>query len=51
MSKDLVAKLDDKLRAKRGSFDKLPVIDIAPVPPGMRLEALQHYRALRMRRD
>ncbi|WP_292540697.1 2-oxoglutarate and iron-dependent oxygenase domain-containing protein [Mesorhizobium sp.] len=31
MPKDLAIKLDDKLRAKRESFDKLPVIDIAPL--------------------
>ncbi|WP_018240461.1 hypothetical protein [Ensifer sp. BR816] len=29
MRKDLVAKLDDMLRAKRESFDMLPVVDIA----------------------
>lgn len=34
MSTDLVAKLDDKLRAKRESFDRLPVIDIAPLLDG-----------------
>ncbi|MES0176304.1 2-oxoglutarate and iron-dependent oxygenase domain-containing protein [Mesorhizobium sp. M0006] len=34
MRKDLVAKLDDKLRAKRESFDKLPVVDIAPLLDG-----------------
>ncbi|MER9451606.1 2-oxoglutarate and iron-dependent oxygenase domain-containing protein [Mesorhizobium sp. M0254] len=34
MRKGLVAKLDDKLRAKRESFDKLPVVDIAPLLDG-----------------
>ncbi|MDX8529319.1 2-oxoglutarate and iron-dependent oxygenase domain-containing protein [Mesorhizobium sp. MSK_1335] len=34
MSKDIIAKLDDKLRAKRESFDKLPVVDIAPLIDG-----------------
>ncbi|MER8684614.1 MULTISPECIES: 2-oxoglutarate and iron-dependent oxygenase domain-containing protein [unclassified Mesorhizobium] len=34
MSKDLVARLDDKLRAQRESFDKLPVVDIAPLLDG-----------------
>lgn len=34
MSIDLVAKLDDKLRAKRESFDRIPVIDIAPLLDG-----------------
>ncbi|ESY63119.1 MULTISPECIES: 2-oxoglutarate and iron-dependent oxygenase domain-containing protein [Mesorhizobium] len=34
MRKYLVAKLDDKLRAKRESFDKLPVVDIAPLLDG-----------------
>ena len=34
MSKDLVARLDDKLRARRESFDRLPVIDIAPLLDG-----------------
>ncbi|WP_170327643.1 isopenicillin N synthase family dioxygenase [Ruegeria arenilitoris] len=34
MAQDLVAQLDDKLRAKRESFDKLPVIDIAPLLDG-----------------
>ncbi|MER9775575.1 2-oxoglutarate and iron-dependent oxygenase domain-containing protein [Mesorhizobium sp. M0220] len=34
MRKNLVAKLDDKLRAKRESFDKLPVVDIAPLLDG-----------------
>ncbi|CAH2405931.1 isopenicillin N synthase family dioxygenase [Mesorhizobium ventifaucium] len=29
MSNGIVAKLDDKLRAKRESFDKIPVVDIA----------------------
>ncbi|TIO32284.1 2-oxoglutarate and iron-dependent oxygenase domain-containing protein [Mesorhizobium sp.] len=29
MFKDIIAKLDDKLRAKRESFDKIPVVDIA----------------------
>ncbi|MER9676994.1 2-oxoglutarate and iron-dependent oxygenase domain-containing protein [Mesorhizobium sp. M0208] len=34
MRKGLVGKLDDKLRAKRESFDKLPVVDIAPLLDG-----------------
>ncbi|MER9953162.1 2-oxoglutarate and iron-dependent oxygenase domain-containing protein [Mesorhizobium sp. M0047] len=34
MSKNLVVRLDDKLRAKRESFDKIPVIDIAPLLDG-----------------
>ena len=34
MSQDLTAKLDDKLSAKRESFDKIPVIDIAPLLDG-----------------
>ncbi|ESW80607.1 2OG-Fe(II) oxygenase [Mesorhizobium sp. LSJC269B00] len=34
MSKDIVAKLDDKLRAKRESFDKIPLVDIAPLLDG-----------------
>lgn len=34
MSKELVARLDDKLRAKRESFDKIPVVDIAPLLDG-----------------
>ncbi|WP_432284937.1 2-oxoglutarate and iron-dependent oxygenase domain-containing protein [Aminobacter sp. BA135] len=34
MSKDLVARLDDKLSAKRESFDKIPVVDIAPLLNG-----------------
>lgn len=34
MSKDLVARLDDKLRARRESFDRLPVIDVAPLLDG-----------------
>lgn len=34
MSIDLVAKLDDKLRAKRESFDSIPVVDIAPLLNG-----------------
>jgi len=33
-AKDLVARLDDRLRAKRESFDKIPVIDIAPLLDG-----------------
>ncbi|RWM48394.1 MAG: hypothetical protein EOR85_34115 [Mesorhizobium sp.] len=28
MPKDLVGRLDDKLRAKPGSFDEIPVVDI-----------------------
>ncbi|WP_170381953.1 isopenicillin N synthase family dioxygenase [Ruegeria atlantica] len=34
MAQDLLAQLDDKLRAKRESFDRLPVIDIAPLLDG-----------------
>lgn len=34
MSHDLIAKLDDKLRAKRESFDRIPLIDIAPLLDG-----------------
>ncbi|RWL41918.1 MAG: isopenicillin N synthase family oxygenase [Mesorhizobium sp.] len=34
MSKGLVARLDDKLRAKRESFDKIPVVDIGPLLNG-----------------
>lgn len=34
MSIDLVAKLDDKLRARRESFDRIPVIDVAPLLNG-----------------
>ncbi|RWQ46176.1 2-oxoglutarate and iron-dependent oxygenase domain-containing protein [Mesorhizobium sp.] len=34
MSKDLVIRLDDRLRAKRESFDKIPVVDIAPLLDG-----------------
>lgn len=34
MSNDLVLRLDDKLRAKRESFDKIPVIDLAPLLDG-----------------
>ncbi|WP_192180341.1 isopenicillin N synthase family dioxygenase [Mesorhizobium amorphae] len=34
MHKDLVVRLDDKLRAKRESFDKIPVVDIAPLLDG-----------------
>lgn len=34
MSNDLVARLDDKLRAKRERFDKIPVVDIAPLLNG-----------------
>ncbi|MER9064408.1 2-oxoglutarate and iron-dependent oxygenase domain-containing protein [Mesorhizobium sp. M0698] len=30
MPKDLVVRLDDELRAKRESFGKIPVVDIAP---------------------
>ncbi|MER8511276.1 isopenicillin N synthase family oxygenase [Mesorhizobium sp. M0894] len=31
MSKKVVVRLDDKLRAKRESFDKIPLVDIAPL--------------------
>lgn len=34
MSVYLVARLDDKLRAKRERFDKIPVVDIAPLLDG-----------------
>ncbi|AZO18075.1 isopenicillin N synthase family oxygenase [Mesorhizobium sp. M2A.F.Ca.ET.043.05.1.1] len=34
MSMDLLTRLDDNLRAKRESFDKLPVVDIAPLLDG-----------------
>ncbi|MES0864284.1 2-oxoglutarate and iron-dependent oxygenase domain-containing protein [Ruegeria sp. SCPT10] len=34
MTQNLIAQLDDKLRAKRESFDKIPVIDIAPLLDG-----------------
>jgi isopenicillin N synthase-like dioxygenase len=34
MSNDLVARLDDKLRAKRESFDRIPVVDIGPLLDG-----------------
>ncbi|MET2833077.1 isopenicillin N synthase family dioxygenase [Mesorhizobium shangrilense] len=34
MPKDLAARLDDRLRAKRESFDKIPVVDIAPLLDG-----------------
>ncbi|MER8818130.1 2-oxoglutarate and iron-dependent oxygenase domain-containing protein [Mesorhizobium sp. M0965] len=34
MPEDIIARLDDKLRAKRESFDKIPVVDIAPLLDG-----------------
>ncbi|MDE3026895.1 MAG: isopenicillin N synthase family oxygenase [Paracoccaceae bacterium] len=34
MSKDLIARLDDKLRDTRENFDKIPVIDVAPLLDG-----------------
>lgn len=34
MAQDLVAQLDDKLRAKHEPFDNLPVVDIAPLLDG-----------------
>lgn len=34
MSQDPLAQLDDTLRAKRESFDKIPVVDIAPLLDG-----------------
>lgn len=34
MTKDLIARLDDKLRARRESFDRIPVVDIAPLLDG-----------------
>lgn len=40
MSSNLVAKLDDKLRARRESFDKIPVVDIAPLLDGSNKKAV-----------
>ncbi|WP_287299306.1 2-oxoglutarate and iron-dependent oxygenase domain-containing protein [Mesorhizobium sp.] len=40
MSVDLVARLDDKLRAKRESFDKISVVDIAPLLDGSNKQAV-----------
>ncbi|RWP28624.1 2-oxoglutarate and iron-dependent oxygenase domain-containing protein [Mesorhizobium sp.] len=40
MSVDLVARLDDKLRAKRETFDKIPVVDIAPLLDGSNKQAV-----------
>jgi isopenicillin N synthase-like dioxygenase len=40
MSDTLVAQLDDKLRAKRESFDRIPVIDIAPLLDGTGKQAV-----------
>lgn len=34
MSTDLVARLDDKLRAKRESFDRIPIVDVASLLDG-----------------
>ena len=34
MSKDLIARLDDKLRDTRENFDRIPVIDVAPLLDG-----------------
>ncbi|RWC21010.1 2-oxoglutarate and iron-dependent oxygenase domain-containing protein, partial [Mesorhizobium sp.] len=34
MSKDFVVRLDDKLRAKRESFDQIPVVDISQLLDG-----------------
>ncbi|MBL4930027.1 isopenicillin N synthase family dioxygenase [Fuscibacter oryzae] len=34
MSKDLIARLDDKLRNTRENFDSIPVIDVAPLLDG-----------------
>ncbi|MER8587036.1 isopenicillin N synthase family oxygenase [Mesorhizobium sp. M1338] len=34
MSKEIMANMDDKLRAKRESFDKIPLVDIAPLLDG-----------------
>lgn len=34
MSKDLIARLDDKLRDTRENFDSIPVIDVAPLLDG-----------------
>ncbi|WP_350332880.1 isopenicillin N synthase family dioxygenase [Coralliovum pocilloporae] len=34
MSDALIAQLDDKLRAKRESFDRIPVVDLAPLLDG-----------------
>jgi isopenicillin N synthase-like dioxygenase len=40
MSKDLVARLDDKLRAKRETFDKIPVVDVASLLDGSNKQAV-----------
>jgi hypothetical protein len=45
MSIDLVARLDDKLRARRESFDRIPVIDIAPLRTHPSLEPMSCIRA------
>ena len=34
MTTDLVARLDDRLRAKRESFDRIPIVDVAPLLDG-----------------
>lgn len=34
MTQDLVARLDDRLRARRESFDRIPVVDVAPLLDG-----------------
>lgn len=34
MSQDLIARLDDRLRDRRESFDRIPVIDLAPLLDG-----------------
>ena len=36
----LIARLDDKLRAKRESFDKIPVVDVAPLLDGTKKKAV-----------
>ena len=41
MSNDhLIARLDDKLRAKRESFGKIPVVDVAPLLDGTKKKAV-----------
>lgn len=40
MSQDLIARLDDKLRAKRENFDAIPVIDVAPLLEGSDKQAV-----------
>ncbi|MER9657822.1 isopenicillin N synthase family oxygenase [Mesorhizobium sp. M0152] len=40
MCRDFVGRLDDKLRAKRESFDKIPLVDIAPLLDGTNKQAV-----------